>query len=63
VSGVEGQNAAYGPSVRLAKRWLGSQLLLEGEVREEVVELIMVEAFTRHSRTPPPGSRLAGGVA
>ena len=60
VAGVEGQNAAFGPSVRLAKRWLGAQLLLGGHVREEVVELLMVAAFTQPSRTPPPGSRLAG---
>ena len=35
--------------------WIGAY------VREEVVELLMVGVFTQPSRTPPPGSRIAGG--
>lgn len=32
VSALAGAHAAYAPTVRLAKRWLGAQLLLGGQV-------------------------------
>jgi hypothetical protein len=33
VSALNAAHAAYGPTVRLAKRWLGAHLLLGGQVR------------------------------
>jgi len=33
IAALEAAHAAYGPTVRLAKRWLGLQLLLESQVR------------------------------
>ncbi len=59
VSGAEGQHAALGPTVRLAKRWVGAQLL-GNHVCEEAVELLVVAALTAPGPLPAPASRLAG---
>ena len=59
IASLEGTHAAYGPSVRLAKRWLGSQLM-GSQVSEEAVELLVGAAFCGTSAAPPPASRLVG---
>ena len=75
ISAIAGQNPAFEPSVRLAKRWIGSQWL-SPHFREEVVELLVAVAFASSSTSssataampssngmvaaPSPGSRLSG---
>ncbi|WIA14624.1 hypothetical protein OEZ85_003130 [Tetradesmus obliquus] len=61
ISSLEAAHAAYGPTVRLAKRWLGLQLLLgPTQVCEEAVELLVAGVFQGPSSCPPPASRISG---
>lgn len=61
VSALEAAHAAYGPTVRLAKRWLGLQLLLgPHQVSEEAVELLVGAVFQGPAATQPPASRISG---
>eukprot|EP00775_Hariotina_reticulata_P010181 gene10181-10341_t len=60
VSALEAAHAAYGPTVRLAKRWLGLQLLLGSQVSEEAVELLVGAAFSGPSCRRTPASRVSG---
>lgn len=61
IAAAAAANPAFGPSVRLAKRWIGSQWL-SPHFREEAIELIVAVAFTGGDgvAAPPPGSRIAG---
>ena len=59
VATLEGRHAAYGPSVRLAQRWVGAQLM-GSQLAPEAVELLVGAAFTAPSPAAPPGSRVAG---
>jgi U3 small nucleolar RNA-associated protein 22 len=60
ISAVASVNPAFAPATRLAKRWVGSQLL-SNHLCDEAIELLMVSAFTSPSPTPTaPGSRLSG---
>jgi hypothetical protein len=61
VAGLESSNAAFGPACRLAKRWVGAQLLLGApHVCEEAVELLVAAAFDMAGPWARPGSRMAG---
>jgi len=53
------QHPAFGPSVRLAKRWLHCQLL-SGMFAAEMVELMVGAVFGNHPRAP--GSAVLGFV-
>ncbi|KAI8473415.1 MAG: Nrap protein [Monoraphidium minutum] len=59
IAALEGQHPAYGPTVRLAKRWLGGQLM-GSQLGGEAVELIVGAAFCGPAAAPPPASRIAG---
>lgn len=59
VATLEGQHAAFGPSCRLAKRWLGCQLM-GSQLSEEAVELMVGAAFCGPAKVPPPASRITG---
>lgn len=59
VSTLEGQHPAYGPTVRLAQRWLGCQLM-GSQLAPEAVELLVGAVFTCPSPAPPPASRTSG---
>lgn len=75
-AGIAGENPAFEPAVRLAKRWVGAHLL-SPHLGEEAVELLMAHCFTSSGGTaagggsgrggraatsaaPPPASRLSG---
>jgi hypothetical protein len=58
-AGLEGQHAAYGPTCRLAKRWLGCQLM-GSQLGDEAVELLVAAAFCGPAAAPPPASRITG---
>ena len=45
ISGVAGENPAFAPTLRLAKRWVGAHLL-SPHLAEEAVELLVAGAFT-----------------
>lgn len=61
ISSLEASHTAYGPTVRLAKRWLGLQLMLGAEqVTPEAVELIVGAVFQGLQVTQPPASRISG---
>lgn len=61
IAAAAAANPAFEPSVRLAKRWIGSQWL-SPHFREEAIELVVAVAFTGGDgvAAPPPGSRIAG---
>jgi hypothetical protein len=59
VAALEGQYAAFGPTCRLAKRWLGTQLL-GSQLGCEAVELLVGAAFCGPALAPPPASRVTG---
>ena len=52
LSALSRTHPAFGPSVRLAKRWLGCQLY-SGEMPSGLVELLAAAAFTSASERPP----------
>ena len=55
-------NPAVAPAVRLAKRWVGAQLL-SNHLPDEAVELLVMAACgqcSAASTLPPPSSRLSG---
>lgn len=59
LQGLHGVHPAYGPSVRLAKRWVWSHLFSDA-LTEEVVELLVAYAFGKSAPQPPPSSRVTG---
>ena len=61
ISALSGENPAYEPSVRLAKRWIAAQLL-SPHFRDETVECLVAHCFLSGGATPypPPASRLSG---
>ena len=59
ISGLATRNPPYCAAVRLAKRWLGAQLL-SPHFCQEAVELMVAEAFCNPSCLPPPGSHWSG---
>jgi hypothetical protein len=60
VSAIEGVNAAFGPSARLAQRWVGCHLM-SSQLCDEAVELLVAAAFSSAGLQGVPGSRVAGG--
>ena len=52
LSALSRTHPAFGPSVRLAKRWLGCQLF-SGEMPSGLVELLAAAAFTSAFERPP----------
>jgi hypothetical protein len=62
ISRLAAENAAFEPSLRLAKRWVASQLL-SPHLDSHAVELLVAVAFTAHTAIalpPSPGSRTSG---
>lgn len=63
VAAAAAANPAFGPAVRLAKRWVASQWL-SPHFRDEAVELLATVAFAAGGGSsvaaPPPGAPLAG---
>ncbi|QDZ24110.1 nucleolar protein [Chloropicon primus] len=59
VSGLATKHAAFSNSVRIAKRWFGSHLL-SPHMKQEVVELLVAEAFCNPSCLPTPASHWSG---
>lgn len=59
VSYVAGLNPAFAPTVRLAKRWLGCQLM-SNQIGDEAAELLVAAVFAGSSALPSPGSRHSG---
>ncbi|KAL6748586.1 Nrap protein-domain-containing protein [Haematococcus lacustris] len=59
VAAVAAANPSFGPAARLAKRWVGSQLM-SNHLGGEAVEMLTAAAYVTPQVTPPPGSRLAG---
>eukprot|EP00003_Mantamonas_plastica_P025625 TRINITY_DN506_c0_g1_i7.p1 TRINITY_DN506_c0_g1~~TRINITY_DN506_c0_g1_i7.p1 ORF type:complete len:967 (+),score=365.77 TRINITY_DN506_c0_g1_i7:130-3030(+) len=53
------RNVSYGPTVKLAKRWMHSQLF-SGYVREEAIELIVASLYTNPQPYKAPQSALTG---
>ncbi|CAK9267471.1 unnamed protein product [Sphagnum jensenii] len=56
---LHGACPAYGPTVRLAKRWMWSHLF-SGVISDEVVELLVAYTFVKSAPNAPPSSRLTG---
>lgn len=54
---VEQQHPSYGCTVRLAKRWLASQMLLDLHVGQESVELVVASLFLSPAPYLPPRYR------
>ncbi|GAX78374.1 hypothetical protein CEUSTIGMA_g5816.t1 [Chlamydomonas eustigma] len=60
VSSATGVNPSLAPAIRVAKRWVGTQML-SNHIAEEAVELLVVAAAASLSTSlPPPGSMLTG---
>ncbi|CAD7698748.1 unnamed protein product [Ostreobium quekettii] len=59
VSLVSGQHQSFALSTRLSKRWIASQMMAN-DFCEDVIELLMVAAYTSPSCLMPPASPLAG---
>ncbi|KAI5084140.1 hypothetical protein GOP47_0000309 [Adiantum capillus-veneris] len=59
LGGLQGRYPAYGPTVRLAKRWIGSHLFSD-VLREEAVELLVAFLFVKPAPYSPPSSRITG---
>ncbi|MCO5585783.1 hypothetical protein L7F22_039719 [Adiantum nelumboides] len=59
LGGLHGRYPIYGPTVRLAKRWIGSHLFSD-VLREEAVELLVAYLFVNPAPYSPPLSRITG---
>lgn len=59
IQGLHGVYPAFGPTVRLAKRWTWSHFF-SGALSEEVIELLVAYVFVRPSPYLPPASRVTG---
>lgn len=59
LNGLQGLHPAYGPTVRLAKRWICSHLL-SGILADEAVELLVAYLFVRPFPFCAPCSRVTG---
>ena len=59
LQGLHNVYPAYGPCVRLAKRWIGSHLFA-GALKEEVIELLVAYTFVNSFPHSPPSSRVTG---
>jgi hypothetical protein len=57
VSSLEAAHAAYGPTVRLAKRWLGVQLMLGDQVGGQQRRLGAQGLLAAHASPTPRGAR------
>jgi U3 small nucleolar RNA-associated protein 22 len=62
ISGVAGENPAFEPATRLAKRWVGAHLL-SPHLREEAVELILAHCFATGSSSSSSSNGSSNGVA
>jgi U3 small nucleolar RNA-associated protein 22 len=49
------QHNSFGAAVRLSKRWLASQMLLNDYVAEEAVELLVAALYIAPEPFPTPG--------
>lgn len=59
IQGLYTKFPGYGPSVRLAKRWIWSHFF-SGFLTEEAVELLVAYVFVHPSPHLPPSSRVTG---
>lgn len=59
LNGLQGLHPTYGPTVRLAKRWICSHLF-SGFLAEEAVELLVAYIFVRPFPFNAPRSRMTG---
>ncbi|XP_024527195.1 nucleolar protein 6 isoform X1 [Selaginella moellendorffii] len=59
LNGLQGRCPAYGPTVRLAKRWIGAHLFSD-VITEEAIELLVAYIFTRPQPMFPPSTRITG---
>lgn len=59
LNGLQGLHPAYGPTVRLAKRWISSHML-SGILADEAVELLVAYLFVRPFPFCVPCSRVTG---
>lgn len=59
IQGLYSKFHAFGPSVRLAKRWIWSHLF-SGFLTEEAIELLVAYVFVHSSPHLPPASRVTG---
>ncbi|XP_035234780.1 nucleolar protein 6 [Anguilla anguilla] len=57
--GLQQQHPSFGGACRLAKRWLGSQLL-SGDVSDDVADLLVASLFLQAAPFTPPGSPQVG---
>ncbi|KAG5841083.1 hypothetical protein ANANG_G00195830 [Anguilla anguilla] len=57
--GLQQQHPSFGGACRLAKRWLGSQLL-SGDVSDDVADLLVASLFLQAAPFTPPGSPQLG---
>jgi len=51
---VHSVHSSYSSTVRLAKRWLASQMLLCDYIEEEAIELITVSLYLQPAPFTPP---------
>ncbi|KAH7300451.1 hypothetical protein KP509_24G063300 [Ceratopteris richardii] len=61
LSALQGRYPVYGPTVRLAKRWIASHLFSD-VLKEEVIELLVAYLFLRSAPYSPPLSRVTGFI-
>eukprot|EP00850_Spirogloea_muscicola_P007141 SM000035S13121 [mRNA] locus=s35:545349:553633:- [translate_table: standard] len=59
LSGLSGRHPTYGPTARLAKRWVACHLF-SGVLCEEAVELVAAALFTDPAPFTPPRSPITG---
>lgn len=59
LSGLHGRYPIYGPTVRLAKRWVGSHLFSD-VLQDEAVDLLVAYLFLKPASYSPPLSRITG---
>lgn len=60
IHGLHTGNVVFGPSVRLAKQFISSQLLMHTVIAEELVELLMAHVFTENGKFDAPHSSWTG---
>lgn len=59
IQGLHGTYPAFGPSVRLAKRWIWSHFF-SGVLTEGAIELLVAYVFVHPFPHLPPSSRITG---
>jgi len=59
LKGIDNRHPLFGPTARLAKRWMSAHMF-DGYVPEEAVELIVAHLFVSPRPLDPPASSLVG---